>query len=204
MSGTEGRHLRSVAPRKGEKEMNVGGIRLGALFGVLFIAYASLALSGCCEPCQQCPVMTAPTCPPCGASTPAPPACTGPMTEEWMDMGGTRILFPNGAAALDLEAQRLLRELVTTVRSRTDVVRVRVRGHTDSRGADSSNDSLSLQRAQSVINFLVTLGVPATLLEPVAMGDRVPLADESSPTEREMNRRVDFTVLVRRCSTGLR
>jgi outer membrane protein OmpA-like peptidoglycan-associated protein len=56
-----------------------------------------------------------------------------------------------------------------------------------------------MQRSESVIQYLVNLGIPRTMLEATAMGSSVPLADESSPTERELNRRVDFQVLVRRC-----
>ena len=179
--------------------------RVYALLAVIAIAVAVVAVSGCSAPCDcpTCPPpVTCPTCPAPPPPAPTEPTCTGPTYDEWIDLGGTRILFPNGAAALDAESRRLLDEMVASVRSRTDILRVRVRGHTDSRGAAASNTRLSRERAESVIRYLVSLGVPETMFEPQGMGSTMPLADESSASERELNRRVDFQVLVRRCRTG--
>lgn len=176
---------------------------IATLFGVIIVMCAALTVSGCCDECQTCP--PAPTCPACptAATPPTQAQCTGPTIEEWMELSGTRVTFDNGSSGLDYESQRLLQEMVTSVRTRTDIVRVRVEGHTDSRGADASNQQLSLQRAQAVVNHLISLGVPATMLEAVGRGSTQPLADESSDTERELNRRVVFTALIRRCQTGV-
>jgi outer membrane protein OmpA-like peptidoglycan-associated protein len=170
-----------------------------AFVGVLMVVFVALALAGCCRPCQCPECQVCPACPTIAATPPPQPTCMGGTYEEWIDLGGTRILFPNGAATLDAEARRLLDEAVATVRTRTDVLRVRVRGHTDSRGPDASNQALSQQRSDAVVQYLASLGIPATMLESTAMGSSQPLADESSASERELNRRVDFQVLVRRC-----
>jgi len=69
---------------------------------------------------------------------------------------------------------------------------VRIVGYTDDKGAQSSNSSLSLARAQKVVGDLTSLGVPASRL--VAVG-RLDGLDISSITgETSPNRRAEFEV----------
>jgi outer membrane protein OmpA-like peptidoglycan-associated protein len=109
-----------------------------------------------------------------------------------------QILFPTGGSSLDAEAQTVLGEAVRTLRDRTDIVRIRVEGHTDTRGPDMANDQLSLQRAQAVIDYLVSLGVPSAMLEAQGYGATQPRTSDTREMDRAQNRRVEFSILVRR------
>ena len=67
---------------------------------------------------------------------------------------------------------------------------VRIIGHTDSSGSDAINNPLSLQRAQTVRDFLSTHGVPAQRMAIEGRGSREPVAENSSEAGRARNRRV--------------
>jgi len=69
---------------------------------------------------------------------------------------------------------------------------VRIIGHTDSSGSDAINNPLSLQRAQTVRDFLSTHGVPAQRMAIEGRGSREPVAENSSEAGRARNRRVEI------------
>ena len=75
-------------------------------------------------------------------------------------------------------------------------VKVRVEGHTDSRGNDARNLDLSQRRANSVMEYLVSHGVDASRLEAVGYGETRPLVENArTRAELAQNRRVVFTIL---------
>lgn len=67
-------------------------------------------------------------------------------------------------------------------------------GHTDSTGPAAFNQTLSENRAQTVVAYLVGVGVEADRLEAIGRGESEPLADNLTETGRAENRRVDFLV----------
>ncbi|MCX7822987.1 MAG: flagellar motor protein MotB [Syntrophobacterales bacterium] len=73
-------------------------------------------------------------------------------------------------------------------------------GHTDNtppaaKGIYPSNDDLSFARAKSVLDYLVSREkVPPEKLAIGAYGDRMPLGDNSTPSGRALNRRVEITL----------
>lgn len=69
---------------------------------------------------------------------------------------------------------------------------VRIVGHTDSTGSDAINEPLSVQRAQSVRDFLGTRGVSARRMSIEGRGSREPLADNATEAGRARNRRVEI------------
>ena len=75
----------------------------------------------------------------------------------------------------------------------TVTYRYEISGHTDNRGSDSYNLSLSRQRAQAVIDYLVEyFNIPPTLLEPVGYGERRLLCSQNSEACHAINRRVEI------------
>ena len=66
--------------------------------------------------------------------------------------------------------------------------------HTDSSGGDAVNNPLSLDRAQSVRDYLVGRGVSATQIRTVGRGAREPIADNTTEAGRARNRRVEILV----------
>jgi OmpA-OmpF porin, OOP family len=73
--------------------------------------------------------------------------------------------------------------------------RWQVIGHTDAIGSDSYNMNLSRERAQAVVNYLISQGVNSSQLEVVPMGESQPIATNDTQEGRAMNRRVEIKVI---------
>lgn len=72
---------------------------------------------------------------------------------------------------------------------------VEVAGHTDSTGSETYNQSLSERRATSVATFLQSQGVSNQRVITVGMGEQRPVADNTSSSGRQANRRVEITMV---------
>ncbi len=70
--------------------------------------------------------------------------------------------------------------------------RVEIVGHTDSTGSESVNNALSVERAHSVRDYLLSQGVPAPRVTTLGKGEREPVADNASESGRARNRRVEI------------
>jgi OOP family OmpA-OmpF porin len=73
-------------------------------------------------------------------------------------------------------------------------IAMEIGGHTDSQGRDSSNLALSQARAEAVLLGLQGRRVLVGSLTAVGYGETRPLADNESPSGRETNRRIEFTL----------
>jgi hypothetical protein len=67
---------------------------------------------------------------------------------------------------------------------------VLIQGHADSRGPADYNRQLARQRAQSVKQFLIELGVPDTSIKVVTLGQEGTVCDDPSRECQQLNRRV--------------
>jgi outer membrane protein OmpA-like peptidoglycan-associated protein len=72
---------------------------------------------------------------------------------------------------------------------------VEVAGHTDSTGSDAYNQSLSERRAASVSAYLRSRQVLPDRIIAVGMGEARPVADNATDTGRQLNRRVELTLV---------
>lgn len=72
---------------------------------------------------------------------------------------------------------------------------IEVCGHTDSTGEDEYNRTLSEKRARSVVEYLNAHGIPSTRTRFKGCGSAQPVATNSTPQGRQLNRRVEFVVL---------
>lgn len=68
---------------------------------------------------------------------------------------------------------------------------VHVIGHTDSRGSDAYNQSLSERRARAVMDYLISRGVPAERLRSEGRSEREPRDSNATEAGRQLNRRVE-------------
>jgi len=84
---------------------------------------------------------------------------------------------------------------VGKVMNEFDQTVVEVAGHTDSTGSDSYNMQLSQRRAQSVASYLAQQGVNSQRMITVGMGESRPVADNSTDSGRQANRRVEITMV---------
>jgi len=106
----------------------------------------------------------------------------------------TGVNFAFDTAELTADSQDLLGEAVALLEGSDAVISVQVEGHTDSTGDAAYNQGLSEQRAQSVVDYLVSQGIDANSLIAVGMGEAFPVAGNDTKEGRAANRRVDFIV----------
>lgn len=104
------------------------------------------------------------------------------------------VLFETGQAELKSDAVSSLSEVVDLLQSEPEK-KIRIEGHTDAVGEASTNLQLSQQRADSVLNTLVDLGVDASRVTTVGMGEDFPIATNETAEGRSKNRRVDVILL---------
>jgi outer membrane protein OmpA-like peptidoglycan-associated protein len=90
----------------------------------------------------------------------------------------------------------MLDQIGAVLNSRPDLRKIRVEGHTDSRGSDDYNLDLSTRRAASVRNYLIEKdGVPAERLVSEGFGETRPIAPNETKKGRAENRRVEFMII---------
>ncbi len=72
---------------------------------------------------------------------------------------------------------------------------IQVAGHTDSDGSDSYNQLLSKQRAQTVADHLMGLGIQPVRIETVGFGEQYPITSNDTQEGKAQNRRVELTLV---------
>ena len=98
---------------------------------------------------------------------------------------GSAVLLPGSDAVLERAFFALTSNPAT---------RIEIAGYTDNMGDAKSNQRLSLRRADAVSTWLVRKGIGATRIVTVGMGERDPVAPNSTPEGRAKNRRIEFHV----------
>lgn len=74
-------------------------------------------------------------------------------------------------------------------------VRIEISGHTDAQGSDEYNLKLSRQRAKAVYNYLVNRGISEQQMTFKGYGSQKPLVPNDTEENRQLNRRIEFTIL---------
>ncbi len=74
-------------------------------------------------------------------------------------------------------------------------IKVEISGHTDDNGASDYNQKLSEQRAKAVYEFLRSEGVDQQNLTYKGYGESKPVAPNTSDENRQLNRRIEFTLI---------
>lgn len=69
---------------------------------------------------------------------------------------------------------------------------IQINAHTDNVGSNKANQKLSQQRSQSVVEFLIEMGIDSSRLEGKGFGEEYPIAPNDSDEGRQENRRVEF------------
>ena len=116
-----------------------------------------------------------------------------------LTFGESGIKFNTGSATLSTAAQGSLTELANLLKQNADCD-VAIQGYTDNAGWKNStaaqstqkNLDLSQKRAQSVTNYLMSLGVNASQIRSTTgYGEANPVADNSTAAGKAQNRRVE-------------
>jgi outer membrane protein OmpA-like peptidoglycan-associated protein len=118
-------------------------------------------------------------------------ALASEQTDRGLVMTLGDVLFDTGQAELKSSASRTVLKLVQFLQLNPRRV-VRIEGYTDSTGAPADNLKLSRDRAQSVADMLVDLGVDEKRIEVEGYGDQYPVEANASERGRAQNRRVEI------------
>jgi OOP family OmpA-OmpF porin len=74
-------------------------------------------------------------------------------------------------------------------------VEIEIEGHTDNKGSDEYNRSLSQGRSQAVVDYIVSQGIESYRLTARGYGESKPIDTNDTDAGRANNRRVEFTVV---------
>ncbi len=121
---------------------------------------------------------------------PLPPVATGD-SDSGTIAGLRSINFDYDKAVLGPQAKEILAGNAQWLKSNGSA-KLEVEGHSDSRGTNEYNLALGERRANTVKNYLVSLGIPDDRLSVVSYGEEKPLKSGESDADYAANRRANF------------
>ncbi|HEU4829173.1 MAG TPA: OmpA family protein [Gemmatimonadales bacterium] len=103
------------------------------------------------------------------------------------------ILFGFDSTTIQPQGRENLRTLAANLDKYPDTDLLIV-GHTDDVGADSYNQTLSERRARAAADYLIAQGVDRSRLRTSGRGEIEPVAENTSESGRQENRRVEIAI----------
>ncbi len=103
------------------------------------------------------------------------------------------ILFATNKSTLNAASKTALTNFANSLKN-TPETDVTIYGHTDNTGSRSVNERVSLERAQSVANFLAENGIVASRTKVEGLAFDVPVGDNATAEGRAQNRRVEVFI----------
>ncbi len=118
----------------------------------------------------------------------------GKMTVKLKD----KVLFASGSTKIDKGGTNALTKIASTLKTVKGKV-IRVEGHTDNvplgtKGEYANNWELSTARALAVVKVLIDAGVDPTKVSAGGYGEYQPVAPNSTPENRSLNRRIEIVL----------
>lgn len=104
-----------------------------------------------------------------------------------------KVLFEFGKSDLTAASKQSLDKIVVVFNKYPDT-NVEIQGHTDSKGSNDYNMTLSVKRATTVVDYLKSKGIAAERLTVKGFGEEVPKYDNETEEGRAQNRRVEFLI----------
>jgi outer membrane protein OmpA-like peptidoglycan-associated protein len=101
------------------------------------------------------------------------------------------VTFDTNSYSIKPSFQPVLTQVAQTLNQNPEVI-AQVVGHTDSTGQPAYNQTLSVNRAESVTTYLASQGVAPQRLSASGMGANQPIADNNTEAGRAANRRVEI------------
>lgn len=110
------------------------------------------------------------------------------------------ILFDYDKASLQQKSDKQLQHVLTLLIENPELA-LEIQGHTDNKGEDAYNLTLSQQRAETVRQYLTLFGIPSKQLTAKGYGESQPVATNDTEEGRAKNRRVELVKMDARSST---
>ncbi len=104
------------------------------------------------------------------------------------------VLFKTAESKLTTGALIDLNKVADALTSTAPEQAIVVEGHTDNQGVAGKNMTLSQDRAQSVVDYLISRGVAKDRISAKGIGDTRPVSDNKTTEGRAQNRRVEIIV----------
>ncbi len=104
------------------------------------------------------------------------------------------ITFESGKSTIRKQSKPVLDD-VSKILAQYPTLRIRITGHTDSRGSADANRKLSQERADALKAYLVSKGTDEGRIEARGAGPDSPVADNKTAAGRAANRRIEFELL---------
>lgn len=104
-----------------------------------------------------------------------------------------RLLFDTGKATLQTASQEQLSNIAAILKAYPGL-KIHIGGYTDNSGDPQQNLTLSQNRADNVMAALTMLGVDPARMEAKGYGQEHPIADNTSESGRQKNRRISLRV----------
>ena len=101
------------------------------------------------------------------------------------------ISFDTNSAAIKPQLRAVLDPFANSLHDDPSA-RIAIVGHTDNTGSPAVNNPLSVERAQSVRDYLAARGISPTRIVTMGRGEHEPVADNSTEAGRARNRRVEI------------
>ena len=119
-----------------------------------------------------------------------------PIHIAGLSLGGVieGVSFAPNSAELTESSVQVLREVKQEL-EKFSTVRVAIMAHTDNSGESKANRALSLQRATSVMDYLIVHGISNLRLVAEGYGELLPLVQNVTDADRARNRRIELRVL---------
>jgi chemotaxis protein MotB len=113
----------------------------------------------------------------------------------------SELLFPSGGWQMPPQAAKTIAEMAPVL-APMQTAHITVTGYTDNvpigpelmQQGLTSNQDLSMRRAQTVVQYLTSQGVNPSLLTAQGLGDTDPVASHDTAQGRTQNRRVELTL----------
>ena len=103
----------------------------------------------------------------------------------------TRVYFDFDSYVLSGETRAALKQNAMVLKA-APMLKVKIEGHCDERGSDDYNLALGEQRAQATKDYLRSLGVSASQMSTVSLGELEPLDPADNEAAWAKNRRAEF------------
>ena len=104
------------------------------------------------------------------------------------------VLFDTGKSSLTKESYKGMDELVDLMKRKNTLV-IEISGHTDNVGSKPLNLKLSQDRANTVMNYLISKGIEAKRVTAVGFGDTKPVSPNETEYGRQKNRRTEVKII---------
>lgn len=104
-----------------------------------------------------------------------------------------RVNFEFDRSRITDEAAAILQRKADVLRAHPDL-RLAIEGHCDERGSLEYNMALGQRRAQSAMQYLVSLGISADMFSTVSFGEERPVAQGANEGAWAQNRRAEFVI----------